>query len=118
MCVQVFCFDFLAQSLFRCVVCYQNNNVLLVFVTTHSFGSHGNKLFIFDTKNWKLFCYYFLYSYASSDDGSFMTADDLLDFVHTEQDNEEATIEYCQTAIERFEPSEAGKRHLLSVDGR
>ena len=55
--------------------------------------------------------------YASSDDGSYMTAEDVLNFVLTEQDNTEATLDYCKSVIERFEPSEAGQNHLLSLDG-
>ena len=47
-----------------------------------------------------------------------MTVDDLLNFIHTEQDNEEVTVEYCESVIERFEPSESGHtHHLLSLDG-
>ncbi len=47
-----------------------------------------------------------------------MTVDDLLNFVHTEQDSDNATIEYCESVIDRYEPSETGlKQHLLSIDG-
>ena len=58
-----------------------------------------------------------LYSYACSEDGSFMTVNDILNFLVSEQGLEDATIEYCQSIIERFEPSEAGQRDLLTLDG-
>ncbi len=60
----------------------------------------------------------FPFSYATADNGSYMTVDDLLNFVHTEQDSDNATIEYCESVIDRYEPSETGlKQHLLSIDG-
>ena len=47
-----------------------------------------------------------------------MTVDDFLDFVLHEQSMEGATVEYCQSIIEKYEPSEYGKNNLLlSLDG-
>ena len=57
------------------------------------------------------------YRYASVKDGSYMSVEDLLSFLHNVQNNVEATEEYCQSVIERFEPSEEGKNQLLSLDG-
>lgn len=48
-----------------------------------------------------------------------MTAKDLLSFLHEVQDIVDATEEYCQSIIERYEPSEEGKNNYqLSLDGK
>ena len=47
-----------------------------------------------------------------------MTCDDLKSFLESEQGEEEVTSGYCQSIVERFEPSSEGiDRGLLSVDG-
>uniref|UniRef100_A0A1X7VUT6 Phosphoinositide phospholipase C n=1 Tax=Amphimedon queenslandica TaxID=400682 RepID=A0A1X7VUT6_AMPQE len=56
--------------------------------------------------------------YASSDEGSYMTIQDLTSFLVNAQNMSEVTDDYCQSIIERFEPSEEGKsKLLLSLDG-
>ena len=58
------------------------------------------------------------FSHATAENGSYMTVDDFLDFVLHEQSMEGATVEYCQSIIQKYEPSEYGKNNLLlSLDG-
>ena len=52
-------------------------------------------------------------------DNGFMTCDDLKEFLEGEQGEEEVTSGYCQSIIERFEPSSEGvEKNLLSIDGK